>query len=171
VQNMSQLITLIQRSEIGDQVTLKIWRKGAKQTLSATIGKADDYNREDIKLEKDEDDASLSPDPQTILETIGVYVRDTSPAERAKGAANVIVSKINPDSLLAGKLLIGDQILAINNHQVQRSDELLARLIASAAKQTTELRIRRGNSIFPVRIARMARVAPVMPTPPVTPQQ
>ena len=171
VQNMSQLITLIQRSEIGDQVTLKIWRKGAKQTLSATIGKADDYNREDIKLEKDEDDASLSPDPQTILETIGVYVRDTSPAERAKGAANVIVSKINPDSLLAGKLLIGDQILAINNHQVQRSDELLARLIASAAKQTTELRIRRGNSIFPVLIARMARVAPVMPTPPAVPQQ
>ena len=103
-----------------------------------------------------------------------MYVRDTNPAERAKGAANVIVSKITPDSLLAGKLLVGDQILAINNHQVQRSDDLLARLIASAARQATELRIRRGNSIFPVRIARVAPVAPVapvMPTPPLAPRQ
>ncbi|NCF13335.1 MAG: PDZ domain-containing protein, partial [Verrucomicrobiaceae bacterium] len=139
--------------------------------LSATIGKAEDYNKEDIKLEKDDDDASTSPDPQTILETIGVYVRDTSPAERANGAANVMVSKINSNSLLAGKLLVGDQILAINNHQVQRSDDLLARLIASAARQATELRIRRGNSIFPVRIARMARVTPVTPTPPLAPRQ
>ena len=153
---MSQLIALIQGSEIGDQVTLTVWRKGAKQTLKATIGKADDYNRKDIKLEKDEDDSSNSPDAQTILETIGVYVRDTSPIERANGAANVIISKISPDSLLAGKLLIGDQILTINNHEVQRGDELLARLIASAAKQTTELRIRRGNSIFPIRIPPLA---------------
>ena len=82
-----------------------------------------------------------------------------------------MVSKINSNSLLAGKLLVGDQILAINNHQVQRSDDLLARLIASAARQATELRIRRGNSIFPVRIARMARVTPVIPTPPLAPRQ
>lgn len=155
VESMSQLIGLIQSSIINEEVTLEIWRKGSKRSLRAIIGKATDYNKDDIKLEKDQTKLDTEPDPQAILEAIGLYVRDTSPAERARGLGNVIVSKINPASPLADKLELGDQVLAINNHQVQRSDDFLLRLIASAAKQETELRIRRGNSTFPILIPRV----------------
>jgi len=155
VQGMSQLIGLIQRSAINDKVVLEIWRQGSKRSLQAIIGKAADYNNEDIQLENDQPDTDNTLDPQTILEAIGLYVRDTSPAERSRGVGNVIVSKINAASPLQAKLLIGDQVLAINNHQVERSDDFLLRLIASAAKQATELRIRRGNSTFPVIIPRV----------------
>ena len=155
VQSMSQLIGLIQNSAINEKVTLVIWRQGSKKSLSAIIGKAADY-KGDIKLEKDPTESDTALDPKEILEAIGLYVRDTSPAERARGAGSVIVSKINPSSPLTGKLIIGDQVLAINNHPVQRSDDFLLRLIASAAKQETKLRIRRGNSTFPILIPRVA---------------
>lgn len=155
VQSMSQLIGLIQRSTINEEVILEIWRQGAKSSLRAIIGKATDYKKDDIKLEKERSEADINLDPQAILEAIGLYVRDTSPAERSRGAGNVIVSKISPTSRLADKLAIGDQVLAINNNLVDRSDDFLLRLIASAAKQDTELRIRRANSTFPVIIPRI----------------
>jgi len=152
VENMSQLIGLIQRSKINESIALEIWRQGTKRSLQAVIGKAADYNKDDVQLGNNQPESDVKLEPQTILEAIGLYVRDSSPAERAKGVGNVIVSKVNSASPLADKLLIGDQVLAINNHLVQRSDDFLLRLIASAAKQNTELKIRRGNTTFPVII-------------------
>ena len=74
----------------------------------------------------------------------------------ANGASGVIISKISPESRLHGKLLIGDQIQVINGKRVQDSADFLTRLIASAAVQSTELLIKRGERKFRISISRVA---------------
>ena len=154
VTSMRRVIGMIQQSKIGSKITLEIWRKGAKHSLTATIGEADNYNKEIIK--STETTPSNRSDPETILRTIGIYVRDATQNEVANGASGVIISKISPESRLHGKLLIGDQIQIINGKRVQGSADFLTRLIASAAVQNTDLLIKRGEQTFRISISRVA---------------
>ncbi len=153
VNSTRRLITLIQHSKVGSEVTLEIWREGAKHTLTATIGEADDYGQNLIR--KGDGPAEQRLDPKTVLTTIGIYVREPTPTEKVHGIEGVVISKISSASKLKGKLHIGDTIRAINNRRVQNADDFLARLAASAAVQDTELLIQRGQLSFRITISRV----------------
>lgn len=155
ISDMRRLIDLIQQSEVGSKVTMEIWREGAKHTVTATVGEAGNFNQRILRDE--EKKANQRVDTQTVLNTIGIVVREPSAEERAAGASGVFIRRILPDSKLRGKLLTGDNIHAINGRPVRGVTDFNARLAASAAVQNTELEIRRGPQtlrilLSPVRL-------------------
>lgn len=147
VSSMRRLIALIQQSEVGSEATLEIWREGAKHTLTATIGEAGDY---DLRLT--EAPATKQPnkpnrlDPETVMKTIGIDVRNPTAIEKANGIDGVIVNRVLPQSKIRGKILVGDIIRAINGKKVTSRRDFHTRLVASASVQNTDLYIRRGQS-------------------------
>ncbi|MCP5537166.1 MAG: trypsin-like peptidase domain-containing protein [Akkermansiaceae bacterium] len=153
VNSMRRLIALIQQSKVGSDVTLEIWREGAKHTLTAKIGEADDFNKEILSAEENGIDPRL--DARTVLSTIGIYVRDATPTELTAGVQGIIISRVSAESKLKGQLMIGDHILAINGRRVQSSSDFLSRLAASASVQDTELLIKRGDLTFRITISRV----------------
>ncbi len=152
VSSVRRLIALIQQSKVGSQATIEIWREGAKHTLTATIGEADNYSREIKRREKTQ---NTRLDPRLILATLGIYVRDATRMEKAHNIRGVIISKISPASKLKGKLRIGDQILAINGRRVTSASDFLTRLASSASVQDTQLTIKRGAITFLISISRV----------------
>ena len=147
VVNSRQLITLIQQSKVGTQVPLEIWRDETRQSITATIGAAENYNQ--LLLRKEERKALKNGDAEAILKAIGLKLRTPSFAEQQKGIQGVFIEQITPESQLKGKLITGDLIGAINGKPVQNKEELLTRLVNSLAVQNTELFIQRGkNSVW-----------------------
>lgn len=151
INNMRHLIQLIQQSEVDSKVTLEIWREGAKHSITATVGEADNFNQRILRDE--EEKANQRVNPETVLRTIGLVVREVNSAETAKGTKGVIIERILPTSKLRGKLLAGDNIRSINGRAVQDVMDFNARLAASAAVQNTELEIRRGPQTLRILIS------------------
>ncbi len=151
IPSMRRLIALIQQSKVNEEVTLEIWREGAKHTLTATIGEADDFSKE--LLISEENKAQQRLDTQTILKAIGIVVRNPTEIERANDMRGIVITRIKPESKLKGKLLTGDIIHAINGRRVTTAQDFLARLAASASVQNTELTIQRGRSILHLTIS------------------
>jgi len=142
INSMRRLIGLIQQSEVDSKVTMEIWREGAKHSITATVGEADNFNQRILRDE--EEKANQRVDPETVLRTIGLVVREPNADEVAKEIKGVVIERIFPSSKLRGKLITGDNIRAINGRVVQDEMDFNARLAASAAVQNTELEIRRG---------------------------
>ncbi len=153
VSSMRRLIAMIQQSRVGDEVTLEIWRKGTKHTLTATVGEADDYNKEILSTGKSTPAPRL--DARTVINAIGIYTRNPTPAEQSQGMRGVVISEISATSGLRGRLRTGDQIIAINGKRIQNTNDFLSRLAASAAVQNTQLLLRRGNINFQITLARV----------------
>lgn len=145
--NAHQLITMIQQSKVSTQVPLKIWRKGASQSITAKIGAAKNFNQ--LLLRKEERNTIKNSNSEATLKAIGLKLRTPSFAEQQKGIQGVFIEQITSESQLKGKLITGDLIAAINGKPVQNKEELLHLLMSSLAVQNTELYIQRGkNSIW-----------------------
>lgn len=151
VTNMRRLIAMIQQSKVDEEVTMEIWREGAKHTLTATIGEADDFDQE--LLSSEEEKAIQRLDTETILRAIGIIVRDRTTVEKRNGLRGVVIARIKPESKLKGKLITGDVIHAINGRRVTNAEDFLARLAASASVQNTQLMIQRGQETFGITIS------------------
>ncbi|BDS07253.1 MucD protein [Oceaniferula spumae] len=151
IDNMRRLIDLIQQSEVDSKVTMEIWREGAKHSITATVGEADNFNQRILRNE--EEKATQRLDTQTVLTTIGLVVRNPNKDEISKGVRGVVIDRILPDSKLRGKLLTGDAIRAVNGRPVQNDVDFNARLAASASVQNTELEIHRGQQSFRILLS------------------
>ena len=148
---MRRLIALIQQSKVDDKISMEIWREGAKHTLTATIGEADDFDQE--LLSSEEQKAQQRLDTETILKTIGIDVRSPTPVERSNGLQGLVITQVQPKSKLKGELVTGDVIRAINGRLVTTVEDFYARLAASASVQNTELTIQRGRTIIQLVIS------------------
>ncbi|MFM2197586.1 MAG: hypothetical protein RLZZ505_1018 [Verrucomicrobiota bacterium] len=138
VKDTSHLISLVQRSKIGQKVKVGIWRKGELITLEATITEAKSapvYS----EIPMDE----KTKDNIEILRGVGVEVRDLTDAERALGTAGVLVTRILATGHAAGILEPGDLIISVNNSRISSSNEFYLHLVASAAVQSTSLNVLR----------------------------
>ncbi|MFK7911544.1 MAG: trypsin-like peptidase domain-containing protein [Akkermansiaceae bacterium] len=151
VTSMRRLIALIQQSKVGDKVSMEIWREGAKHTLTATIGEADDFDQE--LLSEEEQKARQRLDTETILRTIGIKLREPTPIEQNNGLRGLVITQISTKSKLKGKLVTGDIIRAINGRLVTTVTDFYARLAASASVQNTEITIQRGRAIRTLTIS------------------
>ena len=139
-----QLIAYIQQSKIGSKVTVKIWRDKKEQTITANIGNAEQFNKRLLNQESSTAPAKINA--SAALKSIGLIVRDPTPAERTQGAQGVFIERILPESQLRGKLLTGDLIRAINSRVIQSKHDFFTRLVASLSMQATELIIQRGET-------------------------
>lgn len=151
ITSTSQLISLVQRSKIGEKVTIGVWRKGEIIELKATITEA---TSAPIYTELPTSDRVR--DNVEILRGVGAEVRDISASERLRGYRGVIVTRIFPDALAMGILEPGDLIIALNNYQISSANEFYLHLAASAAVQATSLNIIRGDKAI-----RLSLPAPV----------
>ncbi|MGB0993962.1 MAG: PDZ domain-containing protein, partial [Akkermansiaceae bacterium] len=151
VNNLRRLISLIQQSKVGSEVTLEIWREGAIHTVTASVGEADDFNQQLSKHNQQTEPRRL--DNRTILHTIGISARNPTSVERAHGTRGVVVTNILSTSKLNGKIMTGDVIRAINGRAVASRQDFYTRLVASAAVQNTELIIQRGQIKFNITLS------------------
>lgn len=151
ITSMRRLIALIQQSQVGDKVSMEIWREGAKHTLTATIGEADDFDQE--LLSEEEQNARQRLDTETILRAIGIDVRAPTPIEKSNGLRGLVITRISSHSKLRGKLVTGDIIRAVNGRLVTEVRDFYARLAASASVQNTQLTIQRGRTIVELTIS------------------
>ena len=151
VTSIQSLIDLIQHSKVDEEVSIEIWREGAKHTLTAVIGASDDFDPDLLNNEEQKTRQRL--DSETILRAIGIDVRTPTSIEIENGRQGLIITQIKPHSKLKGKLLTGDNIRAVNGRRVTSVKDFYARLVASASVQNTELTIQRGHSIIQLTIS------------------
>ena len=146
IKDTAQLISLVQRSGIGKQVKVGVWRKGELIELEATISEATSppvYS-------------PITPEEKTkdnlvILRNIGVEVRDLTAPVRALGYTGVLVTGLLPEGKAAGILQPGDLIISLNNSRISNANEFYLHLAASAAVQATSLSVLRAGS--PLRLS------------------
>lgn len=150
-----QLIRLIQHSQVGTKVILQIWRDAKIQTISASIGDVEKFNRGLLKRE--EPIPLQKTDTEAILQAIGVELRNPNPSEVSEGIRGVFIKRVLPESQLKGKLVTGDLIRGLNGRPVQDKDEFIKRLVASVAIQNTELFIQRGQNSIRLTLSPMRK--------------
>jgi len=151
IPSMRRLIFLIQQSKVGADVAIDIWRAGVKHNLTATIGEMEDFNNETSETEEDKVQKRLNT--QAVLRAIGIVVSNSTKLDSSTRRYGVVITRVNPDSNLRGKLLMGDIIHAINGVRVTTAEDFLTRLAASASVQNTELIIQRGKSTLHITIS------------------
>ncbi len=151
ISSIRNLVGLIQQSEVKSKITLEVWRNGAKHNVIATIGEADDFNQQILKDEQEKITQRI--EPETILKTIGLIVRDPNTNELQNGTKGVIVQRILPNSNVAGKIITGDNIRSLNGRVIKDNHDFNTRLAASAAVQDTELEIRRASRTLRILIS------------------
>ena len=120
-----------------NQRSLEVWRNGAKHNVIATIGEADDFNQQILKDEQEKITQRI--EPEAILKTIGLIVRDPNTNELRNGTKGVIVQRILPNSNVAGKIITGDNIRSLNGRIIKDNQDFNTRLAASAAVQDLSL--------------------------------
>lgn len=146
VRDYTHLIGLIQRSEVGVQIPMTIWRNQQKIQLTAEISEYDSNlaqlptNIEEIK------------DPATILKAVGIEVEHLSVQEWRQGYTGVKVFSTLKGGQAEGLLQPGDIITLIDNHSIHQPDQFYRYLLMYAVKNPITLTIHREGEDEPLKI-------------------
>jgi serine protease Do len=144
VSSSSQLITLVQRSPVGKDATIEVWRKGEMLELKTRIRES---GTAETTAKRTPSNPSKSLNSDEVLNAIGLEVRDLSAPEALHGFRGVVATRVTESAIVAGKVLPGDLIVAVNNTQISNTNEFYLHLAASASVQATTLQIiRHGES-------------------------
>lgn len=144
IRTMTQLIALVQRTRIGQEVPVVIWRKGETLTLKAVIAESGDTRSSSPQKSIQ----GRTRDPETVLQALGIEVRDLSVQERLRGIRGVVVTRLTPNALATEKVRPGDLVLGVNGARIGSANEFFLHLAASAAVQSTSLQVlREGQEI------------------------
>jgi serine protease Do len=141
IKDTAHLISLVQRSGIGKNVKMGVWRKGELIELEATISEATSP-----PLYSPITPEERTKDNLVILKNVGVEVRDLTAPERALGYTGVLVTGLLPEGKAEGVLQPGDLIISLNNSRIRNTNEFYLHLAASAAVQATSLNVIRAGS-------------------------
>ncbi len=145
IRTTGQLIALVQRTKVGSEVKLGVWRAGKTFDLKASIIESGGPSTDDKNPKQ-----SRTRNAAETLQTIGIEVRDFSLEERLTGAAGVLVTRVIPNTLAAGRIKPGDQIIAVNQTRVGDANEFYLHLAAAAATQPTNISLIRGGRVLRV---------------------
>jgi len=136
IQESSNLSTRIGLSKPGDKVTLEIWRDRKAETLTATLGAANDK----VALAGDDDGATSGA-------KLGLALRPLSRQERGEvGADGLVVEGADGAAAKAG-VQEGDVVLAVNGKPVGSVGDIKA-ILAGKPKRVALLVWRDGDRIF-----------------------
>ena len=149
LRSLTQFITMIQRTKVGEKVTLKVWRNKEELTFTPQIVDYDDWRR----ASEDKQREMPLADDKLVLAKVGLQVRGLTVLERMRGAEGILISGVDEKSV-GGKagFEVGDQILVVNGRRVTDPNDLLARLAASAAVQNTKVEVRRGTNVLDIML-------------------
>ncbi|TAE76943.1 MAG: PDZ domain-containing protein [Verrucomicrobia bacterium] len=152
IRDTTQLINLVQRTKIGRQVQLRVWRDGAEIPLEAIVAESPGESAE-IPMPPQ----GKTRDTQAILNAIGLEVRDLSRNERMRGFTGVVATATSPLGLARKDLRPGDLIVSVNESRVANAAEFYLYLSASAAVQTTTLHLFRQGQPMAIHLPVLPR--------------
>lgn len=154
IHSATQLFSMVQGTRVGDTVTLGVWRDGQELELKATITESGEGSSRPPQAGLEQ---GRTRDPEEILQTLGIEVRDLSVHERLRGFRGVVVTGLSENGLAQGKLLAGDLIFAVNNSRISGAREFFLHLSASAAVQDTNLVVIRDGKSLRVTLPALPR--------------
>ena len=140
----------------GDQVSVTIQRNGRDRERSVRLGSAEDLARLMAEQEISEEfEAAEEPDEVEEIEVVeesaqpgflGVMIEDGE-----EGGA--LVAEVMPGGpAQRGRLLAGDRIVAVDDHEVGSADDLREALSAHDAGSRVSLTLRRGDGRVRTRV-------------------
>ncbi len=145
VRSLTQFITMIQRTKVGQKVTLEVWRDRQELNFSPLIVDHDQWRSANEVRQRGRPLA----DDREVLRRVGLQVRGLSVLERMRGAEGVYVAEIVGESAAQRlSIQVGDLVQAVNGRRVTDPNDLLARLAASAAVQETKIVLKRGDDLL-----------------------
>ena len=153
IRHTQELITLVQRSKIGEKVTIGIWREGERKDLTTTITEATSppiYKEIPRKMPS-------KVDVET-LRSVGVEVRQLTAKESAGKVRGVIVTRVLEGGTGAGNLFPGDLILTLNRFPLSSPAEFYLYLASSAAVQATDLFVLREGKRIRVNLPALSKI-------------
>lgn len=156
IHTATQLFAVVQRSKVGEVIELDVWRKGNTMTLKATIVDSS-TTADNTQPSVDPSTQGRTHDPDEVLQTLGIDVRDLSVPERLRGFRGVIVTGVAENGLAADQIHPGDLIFAVNNTRIGGAGEFFLHLAASAAVQDTSLHLVRDGQVVRVNVPAVPR--------------
>ncbi|MFU8893832.1 MAG: trypsin-like peptidase domain-containing protein [Luteolibacter sp.] len=146
IHSTEQFLSLVQRTRVGTAVKMRIWRSGEQMELQATLIESEDGAR--AARDAGDEGTSQLGDPASVIDAMGVLVRNLDPRERHRGLRGIFVSRVDPAKSAARHLVRGDLILAVNNVRVESANEFFIHLASSAASRETSIHlIRNGQPV------------------------
>jgi len=151
IHSSTQLFSQIQRTRVGEVITLNVWRKGEVLQVKATIAESGESGAS-TQSAADPAGHGGSQDAEEILRELGIEVRDLSVPERLHGYRGVVVTGVADSGVAAGRLKVGDLIIAVNNARITGASEFFLRLAASAAVRDTDLYLIRDEQALRINL-------------------
>jgi S1-C subfamily serine protease len=151
IHSSTQLFSRIQRTRVGEVITLDVWRKGEVLQVKATIAESGESGAS-TQSAADPAGHGGSQDAEEILRELGIEVRDLSVPERLHGYRGVVVTGVADSGVAAGRLKVGDLIIAVNNARITGASEFFLRLAASAAARDTDLYLIRDEQALRINL-------------------
>lgn len=152
VRSAQGFLNEVQRSELGAEVEIEVWRGNRRETLNAVVEEANPFGQsEEIATS-----GRLASD-EAILNFIGIGVRNRSSVyHRVQGG--VLVRQVVAGSLADKKgIRPNDLLLEINGVRIRNEQDFYLRLVATAAVGETKLRVIRGNRTWIVTLPAVPR--------------
>lgn len=151
VRTTQGFLNRVQRSKVGSEVPIRVWRDNGFLDLTAQVGEADPFGEPKPLAEN----GRLASD-EAILRVIGLGVADVRSNSRMP--QGVWVNQVLKGSLAAqAGIRPRDRILDINGVRVQDSKDFYARLFANAAVSETKLQVLRGTKFWNVTFPAIPR--------------
>jgi serine protease Do len=151
IESVGQFITLVQRTRIGTEVSLRVWRAGKLLDLTATVGESPTFPM--ISPVPGPDGGSRSA--EAMLVAAGILARDLTVQERQRGFQGVVVTEVTPEGLAANSLERGDVIVGINGVRTDTLSNFYLHLAASVAVRPTVLHIFRNGRMLQVELPQL----------------
>jgi serine protease Do len=142
----AQMLATLQRTKVGETITLDLWRAGESLQSKATIGESGAANASPQKPSG----SVNTQDTEAVLQAIGVQVRDLSVRERMSGYRGVVVTGVAENGLAGEKLTAGDLIIAVNQARISGANDFYLHLAQSATSQDTRLSVIRNGQMIRV---------------------
>jgi serine protease Do len=134
----ADLMSSIQKTEIGKEVEIVVWRKNERHTLNAKIAQAD------VGISPSSPIHLTSEQAKSILNAIGIQPVNLGPSS----VNGVGVRSVLPNSLAAGKILPGDIIYQINNTPIYHVNHFYQVVLTTASTTMTHLYIIRNGKRY-----------------------
>ncbi|MFT4175372.1 MAG: trypsin-like peptidase domain-containing protein [Luteolibacter sp.] len=150
-----QLMELVRKSKIGEEVSVTLQRDGKSVKTRVTIAESKTGNIEYELVPQETNGRTRNV--MEVLQALGVGVRDLTVAERQQNPQGVIVKNVLATGIAAGKLQLDDVILRINNAPIHSTREFYLSLAASAAVQDTSLVVSREGREVPITLPAVPR--------------
>lgn len=152
VQSPNQLISMVQRTTVGDEVPMKVWRAGEMLELKTTV-------TENLpnSLQESNTENTIAREPMEIIRKYGILVRSFNNLEASRGLTGVLVTEVDPAGFGASMVEKNDIIIAVNQNPVHHAQDFYRQFVASIGVQATQVTLIRDRKTMTIVLQSLPR--------------